>query len=45
MELYSTADEKELAEQLIEEKDRSSEILMMIDEKGNQRVFVPAAQG
>ena len=45
VELYSTADEKELAEQLIEEKDRSSEILMMIDEKGNQRVFVPAAQG
>ena len=45
VELYSTADEKELAEQLIEEKDRSSEILMMIDEKGNQRVFVPAAHG
>ena len=45
VELYSTADEKELAEQLLEEKDRSSEILMMIDEKGNQRVFVPAAQG
>lgn len=43
--LYSTSGEKDLTELMIEEKDRSSEILMMIDENGNQRVFVPVTQG
>ena len=42
VELYSASEEKELAEMMIEEKDQSSEILMMIDDSGKQRVFVPA---
>lgn len=41
VELYTASEEKELAEMMIEEKDQSSEILMMIEDSGKQRVFVP----
>ncbi len=42
VELYSDIKEKEIAEKMIEEKEGSAEILMMIDSTGKQRVFVPA---